>query len=94
MNSELDYMQKQLSSVWPEWRITRKLGKGTYGSVYEILRDDLGTGYRCALKVLQMEDEDAEDSCAGLLRSAEEDRTVRIGHTVYDIRYRHYRAGL
>ena len=83
MNSELVYMQKQLSSVWPEWRITRKLGKGTYGSVYEILRDDLGTGYRCALKVLQMEDEDAEDSCAGLLRSAEEDRTVRIGHTVY-----------
>lgn len=84
MFDEFTYIQSLLNSVWPEWKVTRRLGKGSYGSVYEILRDDLGTGYRCALKVLQMEDEDAEDSCAGLLRSAEEDRTVRIGHTVYD----------
>lgn len=54
---EISYIQQLLSSVWPEWRVTKLLGKGSYGKVYEILRDDLGTGsgFRCALKVLQME---------------------------------------
>ena len=55
MDYEIIYVQKQLSAVWPNWRISRKLGKGSYGNVYEILRDDLGTQYTCALKVLQME---------------------------------------
>ena len=61
---EISYVQELLSSVWPNWKITKILGKGSYGKVYEILRDDLGTGsgYRCALKVLQMEADDSGDA--------------------------------
>lgn len=53
-NNEGAYMQRLLSSVWPEWKIIKRLGRGTYGAVYEIMRDDLGSSYKCALKVLQM----------------------------------------
>ena len=64
-NYEIAFVQKQLSNVWPNWRISRKLGKGSYGNVYEIERDDLGARYTCALKVLHMEADTAsayEDS--------------------------------
>lgn len=57
---ELAKIQSLLKSVWPEWRVTRRIGKGTYGAVYEIIRDDLGSGYKCALKVLEMEVDDLE----------------------------------
>ena len=55
-----EMVQRHLDAVWKEWRIVRKLGNGTYGTVYEICRDDLETGITgntlsCALKVLYME---------------------------------------
>lgn len=55
MLNEQKSLQLLLSSVWPEWTITRRLGRGSYGSVYEIQRDVFGTSYKCALKVLHME---------------------------------------
>ncbi len=73
MDYEITYVQKQLSAVWPNWRISRKLGKGSYGNVYEILRDDLGTQYTCALKVLQMEAQSSggyQPAAAGFAGSA------------------------
>ena len=54
MFDEITFIQPLLSSVWPEWKITGLLGKGSYGAVYEISRNDLGADYKCALKVLQM----------------------------------------
>ena len=30
--------QEQLSAIWPEWTLVRKLGQGSYGGVYEIQR--------------------------------------------------------
>lgn len=60
MINELQYFQSMLSSVWPEWKITKRLGKGSYGSVYEIQRDVFGTRYKCALKILHMEVENLE----------------------------------
>ena len=47
-------LQSQLSSVWPDWKITDTLGKGTFGYVYQLVRNDLGRDYTCAMKVLQM----------------------------------------
>lgn len=58
MNHEIERIQTLLSSVWPNWRITKRIGKGSYGSVYEIVRNDLGYSYKCALKVLEMEIDD------------------------------------
>lgn len=30
--------QEQLSAIWPDWTLVRKLGQGSYGGVYEIQR--------------------------------------------------------
>lgn len=87
MNTEIERIQTLLSSVWPEWRITKRIGKGSYGAVYEIIRDDLGngSGFKCALKVLEMEADDMTltqdatvhvlDSSAGLQGISGESQT-------------------
>ena len=69
LNTSSSYIQSQLSSVWPEWRITDTLGKGTYGDVYEILRDDLGISYKCALKVLTLESYESDPSLEEFVRN-------------------------
>ena len=72
MLDELTYIQQELSSVWPDWTITKKIGKGSFGTVYEITRNDLGRTYSCALKVLHMEtgdnglNYDSESGAAGM----------------------------
>ena len=75
MFDEFTYIQSLLNSVWPDWKVTRRLGKGSYGAVYEILRDDLGTGYRCALKVLQMHADISDPEPTESIT-----RTVGLGH--------------
>ena len=60
MTLETEMVQRHLDVVWKGWKIARKLGNGTYGTVYEIYRDDpetriTGKTLSCALKVLYME---------------------------------------
>lgn len=40
------------SVVFNSWTITRQIGKGSFGTVYEIQREDFGQVYRAALKVI------------------------------------------
>lgn len=51
--------EKELASVWPQWKITRVLGRGAYGNVYEIQKVAYGHVYRSALKIIQIEDPSA-----------------------------------
>ena len=37
---------------WPDWRVVREIGRGSYGAVYEIERDIFGVTEKSALKVL------------------------------------------
>ena len=37
---------------WPGWRVVRRLGSGSYGSVFEINREQFGIMERAALKVI------------------------------------------
>ena len=36
------------------WHIVRKIGSGSFGTVYEIAREDFGSQYRAALKVISI----------------------------------------
>ena len=45
--SSYSQLQSQLSSVWPDWKITDTLGKGTFGYVYQLVRNDLGRDSGC-----------------------------------------------
>ena len=44
----------KFTSVWPEWRAEKQLGKGSYGSVYEAVRTDNGITSRAAIKVISI----------------------------------------
>lgn len=43
-----------LQGVWPEWQIVRKIGKGSFGVVYEAVRRDHQIESRAAVKVISI----------------------------------------
>lgn len=48
-------MEKQLPvSVWPEWKITEKIGEGSYGKVYKAQRTEQGKTFYSAIKVISI----------------------------------------
>ena len=50
--------------VFGKWRIERKIGEGSFGTVYEIRREDFGQVYRAALKVIAVPQNEAELKCS------------------------------
>lgn len=48
------------STVFEKWSIKRKLGEGSFGTVYEIQREDFGEIYRAALKVITVPQSNTE----------------------------------
>ncbi len=43
-------MQSEIKLPWSDWKIVRRLGGGSFGRVYEIERDLLGTIEHAAVK--------------------------------------------
>lgn len=43
-----------LGSIWPEWRVVRVIGKGSYGTVYEVEKDSPSGSRRAALKMISV----------------------------------------
>lgn len=37
--------------VFGNWQLTRLIGEGSYGKVYEAQREDFGTIYKAAIKI-------------------------------------------
>ena len=48
-----------LTIPWAGWKITGELGRGTYGAVFEIEREILGTTEKSAMKVVYIPSDDA-----------------------------------
>ena len=48
------------SVVFNNWSIIREIGKGSFGTVYEIQREDFGQVYRAALKVITVPQNEEE----------------------------------
>ncbi len=51
-------------NTWPGWEFVRKIGEGSYGSVYEIRREEFGFTQREALKVITIPRSPAEVEAA------------------------------
>lgn len=49
-----------IKSVWPEWQIVRLIGEGSYGKVYEIIRNRFSIEEHSALKVISIPMSQAE----------------------------------
>jgi len=45
---------EDIYGIWPEWNVVQKIGQGSFGSVYEIERNDFGNVMHSALKVLSV----------------------------------------
>lgn len=44
----------RLQSVWPEWRVVRTLGQGSFGTVYEIEHSEYQAKHSAAMKVISL----------------------------------------
>lgn len=49
-----------LGKVWNDWKIVKLIGEGSFGKVYEIVRNNFGVEERSALKVIQIPNSTAE----------------------------------
>ncbi len=49
-----------ISIVWPEWQIEKKIGKGSYGVVYQTVRRDSNVESHAAIKVISIPAEASE----------------------------------
>ncbi len=53
-------MTNETHSAWPGWETVRLIGSGSFGAVYEIQRDVLGTIEKAALKVISVPQNDSD----------------------------------
>ena len=54
ITSELNKINTELSGIWPDWKAVRMIGRGSFGSVYEIQRYIGSHLQRTALKVIRI----------------------------------------
>lgn len=45
-------MEIDIQLIWPGWKVLRQLGRGSFGAVYEIERDNYGHKEKAALKII------------------------------------------
>ena len=78
-------IQRELNSIWNGWVIKEKLGKGSFGSVYRIERQEFGRVYESALKVVRIPLDDSE--ITALVNDGMDDLSIRmyLGSVVEDI---------
>lgn len=51
-------------SIWPEWEIVGVLGHGSFGKVYKARREELGTAFFSAIKVITVPQDENEVAAA------------------------------
>ncbi|MCR5789638.1 MAG: protein kinase [Lachnospiraceae bacterium] len=72
--------EEMLSGIWPEWKLIRQLGKGSYGAVYEAVRNDYAMESKSAIKVIDIpQDESEVDSLRADGMSFDETRSYLNG---------------
>ena len=45
---------ENLSQIWPGWQVVEKIGEGSFGKVYNIMRDSYSVTSYAALKVISI----------------------------------------
>ena len=51
---------EKLAKVWPEWKVEKQLGKGSYGVVYKVIREDSNLKTHAAVKVISIPTDESE----------------------------------
>lgn len=81
---DMDYY-KQYEPIFGAWTITRQIGVGGFGQVFEIEREDFGTTYKAALKVITVPS--SEDELLDVRAASKSEDEVRsyFASTVEDL---------
>lgn len=53
-------MDLEVLKIWPDWQAVRLIGEGSFGKVYEIVRNNFSIEEHCALKVISIPTSQAE----------------------------------
>lgn len=56
----MDKNMNNFTLPWSEWKVERLLGRGSFGEVYQVVRDEFGTSMRAAIKVIRIPMDDTE----------------------------------
>ena len=58
---------RKYEPIFGSWKLERLIGKGSFGKVFEISREEYGTTYRAALKIISVpqDDDDVKSRMAG-----------------------------
>lgn len=51
---------EKLAKVWPEWKVEKQLGKGSYGVVYKVVREDSNIKSHAAVKIISIPSDESE----------------------------------
>jgi serine/threonine-protein kinase len=66
---------ENIDKVWPNWRVERPLGEGSFGKVYKAVREDHGFATEAAIKVVSIPQSASELS--SLLSEGMDDDSAR-----------------
>ena len=50
----------QINKIWPKWHTVELIGRGAFGEVYKVKREELGETFYSAVKVIRIPRDDGE----------------------------------
>lgn len=65
-----------LEKVWPQWKVEKVIGKGSYGTVYKCFSEEGGKKEYSAIKVISVPSDDAELAFANTEGMSEEQTKI------------------
>ncbi|MBQ5969757.1 MAG: protein kinase [Clostridia bacterium] len=76
IDADVERHNALIKSIWPDWTVTQKLGEGSFGRVYRAEREDTGTRFASAIKVITIPQNQAQlDSVRSELGQDEQSTT-------------------
>ena len=67
----------RIEDVWQDWKVEKKIGRGSYGTVYKCFKEENGERKYSAIKVISVPGDDIELQSSGSLEhmTAEQSKT-------------------
>jgi len=51
---------EKLNTIWPDWKLVKQIGEGSFGKVYKVIREEFGITSLAAIKVISVPQNETE----------------------------------